>query len=252
MGGALVGGLLAAGWPPAALTVVEASETRRAALADELPGVPVIADPVAGQGAVVAVKPADGEAACRAVAGTGTPRALSIMAGVTLADLAAWLGPACTSLRAMPNTPALVRAGVSALAGPPGATEADLAWGEEILGAVGRVVRVAEPDLDAVTGLSGSGPAYVFLVAEALVDAGVAAGLSPAVSATLALETLAGAGRLLVESGDAPGALRAQVTSPGGTTEAGLAVLEDRGLRAALVAAVEAATARSRELGRRS
>jgi pyrroline-5-carboxylate reductase len=252
MGGALVGGLIAAGWPPAALTVVEASEARRAALADELPGVTVGADPVAGEGAVVAVKPADGETACRAVAGTKTPRVLSIMAGVTLADLSVWLGPGCTALRAMPNTPALVRAGVSALAGAPGATEPDLAWAEEVLGAVGRVVRVAESDLDAVTGLSGSGPAYVFLVAEALVDAGVAAGLSPAVSTTLALETLAGAGRLLVETGDAPAALRAQVTSPGGTTEAGLAVLEDRGLRAALVAAVEAATARSRELGRRS
>jgi len=151
----------------------------------------------------------------------------------------------------MPNTPALVRAGVTALAGTPRSTEADFEWAEEVLRPVGRVVRVPEADLDAVTGLSGSGPAYVFLVAEALIAAGVAAGLSPEVSEALALPTLAGAGRLLLETGESPEALRAQVTSPGGTTEAGLAVLEERGLRSALAAAVAAATERSRELGRR-
>ena len=251
MGAALVAGLLVAGWPPGAITVVEASERRRAEIGRELPGVVVAAEACRGAGAVVAVKPADAEAACRALAGTGTPRVLSIMAGVPLADLAQWLGPAAVAMRAMPNTPALVRAGVAALAGGEGCPEADLVWAEAILGAVGEVVRVPEDDLDAVTGLSGSGPAYVFLVAEALVDAGVAAGLSPEVSTTLALHTLAGAGRLLLETGRDPMALRAQVTSPGGTTEAGVRVLEDLGLRAALVAAVAAAAARSRELGRR-
>jgi pyrroline-5-carboxylate reductase len=251
MGSALVRGLLTAGWSIDDVVVAEASEQRRAQLADELPGVRVEAEPVAGDGAVVAVKPAQGEVACRALGALGPARALSIMAGVTLADLGAWLGPSTAVLRAMPNTPALVGAGVSGLAGTAAAGEDDLAWAEEILGAVGGVVRVPESDLDAVTGLSGSGPAYVFLVAEALVAAGEAAGLSRAVSEALALPTVAGAGRLLLETGEAPEALRAQVTSPGGTTEAGVAVLEDRGVRDALAAAVAAATARSRELGRR-
>ena len=107
-----------------------------------------------------------------------------------------------------------------------------------------------EPALDAVTGLSGSGPAYVFLVAEALIAGGVAAGLAPEVSRTLAVETLAGASRLLALSGETPETLRAQVTSPGGTTEAGLAVLEERAVRAAFADAVVAATERSRQLGR--
>ena len=252
MGGALVGGLLAAGWSAGDIVVVEASEDRRAQLAGELPGVRVEPEPVAGAGAVVAVKPTQGEAACRALAVCAPPRVLSIMAGVTLADLVDWLGPGRAVLRSMPNTPALVRAGVSALSGAPGVAEDDLRWAEEVLGAVGRVVRVPEADLDAVTGLSGSGPAYVFLVAEALVAAGVVAGLSPEVSETLALTTVAGAGRLLLETGEAPEALRAQVTSPGGTTEAGVAVLEAEGLRDAVTAAVAAATARSRELGRPS
>jgi pyrroline-5-carboxylate reductase len=251
MGTALVGGLITAGWSASDIVVVEASEQRRAELGDELPGVHVASEPVAGNGAVVAVKPAQGEAACRALGALGPARALSIMAGVTIADLGAWLGPGTAVLRAMPNTPALVRAGVSGLAGAPGAGEDDLVWAEEVLGAVGRVVRVPEADLDAVTGLSGSGPAYFFLMAEALIAAGVAAGLSRTVSEALAVPTLAGAGRLLLETGEAPEALRAQVTSPGGTTEAGIAVLEDRGLRQAVAAAVAAATDRSRELGGR-
>jgi pyrroline-5-carboxylate reductase len=251
MGGALVHGLLGAGWSAASIAVVEADRHRRDELAAQFPGVALSAEVPSGEGAVVAVKPADAAVACRAVGATATPRVLSIMAGVTLADLATWLGPGAVALRAMPNTPALVRAGVSALAGGEAATGADRAWAEEILGAVGRVVRVEEVDLDAVTGLSGSGPAYVFLVAEALVDAGVAAGLSAEVSTILALATVAGAGRLLVETDDGPGALRAQVTSPGGTTEAGLRVLEAAGIRGALTAAVAAASARSRELGTR-
>ena len=123
-------------------------------------------------------------------------------------------------------------------------------WAEEILGAVGRVVRLEEAALDAATGLSGSGPAYIFLVAEALIEAGVRVGLAPEVSRTLALETIAGAGRLLLETGEEPEKLRAQVTSPGGTTEAGLARLEENGLRRAFEEAVLAATERSREMSR--
>lgn len=250
MGTALVGGLVAAGWDPASVAVVEADAGRRSVVAGSLPGVSVTDRPAAAEGAVVAVKPGDGEGACRALAGVAPTRVLSIMAGVRLARLESWLGPAVAVVRAMPNTPALVGAGVSAVAGGSGATPADMAWAEEILGAVGRVVRLEEDSLDAATGLSGSGPAYVFLVAEALIAAGVAAGLTPDVSRTLTLETIAGAGRLLTETGEEPETLRAQVTSPGGTTEAGLAVLEEAGLRRAFEAAVAAATERSRVMSR--
>ena len=121
----------------------------------------------------------------------------------------------------MPNTPALVGAGAAAIAAGTAATDDDLAWAESILSAVGTVVRVAEPLLDAVTGLSGSGPAYVFLVAEALIEAGVLVGLPRPVAAELAGQTLLGSARLLVEGDDGPEALRAAVTSPGGTTAAG-------------------------------
>src|SRR5690606_7024977 len=142
--------------------------------------------------------------------------------GGPVAGLQAVRGREVAVVRAMPNTPALVGAGVAAVAPGEAAGEADLAWAEEVLGAVGTVVRVAEPQLDAVTGLSGSGPAYVFLVAEALIEAGVLAGLPRPVSEALATRTLLGAARLLDESREGPAELRAAVTSPGGTTAAGL------------------------------
>ena len=251
MGGALVHGLLGAQWRPADIVVVEPSADRRSELAVELPAVEVRAE-VTGvadvDDAVVAVKPGVGEEACRALSTTGIARVLSIMAGVPVARLESWLAPATAVVRAMPNTPATVGAGVSAIAGGSVATEADLRWAERLLGAVGRVVRLPEGSLDAVTGLSGSGPAYVFLVVEALIGAGTAVGLSPEVSRVLATDTLVGAARLLVESGETPEQLREQVTSPGGTTEAGLRVLEERGVRVAITAAVAAATERSRQM----
>jgi pyrroline-5-carboxylate reductase len=149
----------------------------------------------------------------------------------------------------MPNTPALVGAGAAAIAGGTRAGADDLAWAEEVLAAVGTVVRVPEHLLDAVTGLSGSGPAYVLLMVEALVDAGVLVGLPRETSAALVGQTLLGTARLLAESPEGPEALRAAVTSPGGTTAAGLRVLEDRAVRAAFLEAVAAATERSKELG---
>jgi pyrroline-5-carboxylate reductase len=250
MGEALLGGLLAAGWAePGELAVVEQIEARRKELADRFPGVAVAAEPVAADGVVVAVKPGDVDAACRAVAGAGVRRALSIAAGVPIARLEAALGDGVAVVRAMPNTPALIGAGAAAVAGGSAATDDDLAWAEGVLAAVGTVVRVSEPLLDAVTGLSGSGPAYVFLVAEALIEAGVLVGLPRDVSTTLAVQTLLGSARLLAESGDGPEALRAAVTSPGGTTAAGLRALEQAGLRAALLDAVVAATERSKQLG---
>jgi len=246
MGEALLGGLLAAGWDD--LGVVEKVDVRRAELAAAFPGVTVLGDVEPADAAVVAVKPGDVRPACEALA--GTKRVLSIAAGVTIAALEDALGAGTAVVRAMPNTPALVGAGAAAIAGGSAAGEDDLAWAESVLGAVGSVVRVPEALLDAVTGLSGSGPAYVFLVAEALIDAGVLNGLPRDVSVALATQTLLGAARLLAESGDTPEALRAQVTSPGGTTAAGLRALESAGVRAAILDAVTAATDRSKELGR--
>ena len=148
----------------------------------------------------------------------------------------------------MPNTPALIGQGASAIAGGQRATEDDLAWAEGILRAVGTVERVSEAQLDAVTALSGSGPAYVFLVAEALIDAAVAVGLARPVATRLTTQLLVGSSALLAERGD-PAALRAMVTSPGGTTAAGLTALEAHAVRAAFADAIRAATSRSVELG---
>jgi pyrroline-5-carboxylate reductase len=207
----------------------------------------VVADPVEADGIVLAVKPNDAESACRSL--DRPTRLLSIAAGVRLASLESWLGDGVPVVRAMPNTPALVGAGAAAIAPGSAATDEDLAWAEEILSSVGTVVRVGESLLDAVTGLSGSGPAYLFLVAEAMTEAGVLAGLPRDTSAALTIQTLLGSARLLAETGDGPETLRAAVTSPGGTTAAGLRALEQHGVRAAFLDAVTAATARSRELG---
>lgn len=256
MGSALLSGLVAAGWAaPAALGVVEPLEERRDELAAEHGGLTLMAAPdpeaLAGTGgAVLAVKPDQAEGACRALAACGLRRVLSIVAGLPSARLEAALGEGAVVVRAMPNTPALVGAGVSAISGGSRATAADLDWAEAVLGAVGTVVRLPERLLDAVTGLSGSGPAYVFLVAEALIDAGVAMGLTRDVARALTVGTLAGSAALLEGTGDEPAALRAAVTSPAGTTAAGLRALESRAVRSAFVEAVAAATERARQLAR--
>jgi pyrroline-5-carboxylate reductase len=246
MGEALLGGLLASGHEASSIAVVEPVAARRDELAQRFADVTVSPEPVPAEGTVVAVKPADVPAACRALE---TKRILSIAAGVSVAAIEAAAGPGVAVVRAMPNTPALVGSGAAAIAGGASAGEADLAWAEGILGAVGVVVRVPEKLLDAVTGLSGSGPAYVFLVAEALIDAGVLAGLPRDVSTILAVQTLVGSARMLAESGETAEALRAAVTSPGGTTAAGLRQLEKAGVRSALLEAVAAAAERSRQLG---
>jgi pyrroline-5-carboxylate reductase len=150
----------------------------------------------------------------------------------------------------MPNTPVLVRKGVSAIAGGSFVTKNDLDWAETILSAVGMVVRVSERNIDAVTGLSGSMPAYLYLVVESLIDAGVHQGLTREVSRQLVVGTFEGSAALLEQTGELPEELRAQVTSPGGTTAAGLRMLEGRAVRAAFLEAVAAATERSRQLGR--
>jgi pyrroline-5-carboxylate reductase len=250
MGEALLAGLLAAGWPAGDIAVVEVAASRGRQLAAAYPEV-TIAETVAtpAGGAVLAVKPGDVPAAARAVAEVGVPRVLSVAAGVTTASIEAAAGQDLAVVRAMPNTPALIGAGAAAISPGSNAGEEVMTWAEEILGAVGVVVRVPETALDAVTGLSGSGPAYVFLVAEAMVEAGVLAGLPRDIAETLTFQTLLGSARLLSDPGSTPAALRASVTSPGGTTAAGLRELERRGVRAAFLDAVAAATERSRELG---
>jgi pyrroline-5-carboxylate reductase len=249
MGAALVGGLLRAGWAtPDQLAVVEVLPARRADLAAMFPGVTITDSVPACSAALLAVKPYDVAAAAQQAVAAGATRLLSIAAGVSIAAIEAAAGPGVAVVRSMPNTPALVGEGASAIAGGSAATAADLEWAEQILGAVGSVVRVGEVQLDAVTGLAGSGPAYLFLVAEALTDAGVLAGLSRANAEALVTQLFVGSAALLADRGD-PAALRAMVTSPGGTTAAGLRALEQAGVRAAMLDAVMAATARSRELG---
>jgi pyrroline-5-carboxylate reductase len=175
---------------------------------------------------------------------------ISVAAGVTLGRLADGLGPDCRLVRTMPNTPALVGEGAAAYCLGPNASEADEATVRSLLGSVGRAYRVSESSLDAVTGLSGSGPAFVYAVIESLSDGGVRMGLPRDVATALAAQTVLGAARMALETGLHPGVLKDQVTSPGGTTIAGLHALERGGLRAALMDAVEAATRRSAELGR--
>jgi pyrroline-5-carboxylate reductase len=174
---------------------------------------------------------------------------ISIAAGVPIQAIERKVGHGVRIVRTMPNTPALVGAGATALVAGEHATEDDLRQARALFDAIGKSVVVDEPLLDAVTGLSGSGPAYIFLVIEALSDAGVKVGLPRATAQDLAAQTVLGSAKLLIETGEHPGRLKDQVTSPGGTAIAGLHTLEAGGLRTTLMNAVEAATERSRELG---
>jgi pyrroline-5-carboxylate reductase len=256
MGSALAEGLLSASWcTPEHLAIVEVSAEQRESLGVRLPDVAVFSaietEHVDDRtGVLLCVKPDHAEGAARLCADAGVVRLLSVVAGLSSARIEAVFEGPVAVVRSMPNTPVLVRKGVSAIAGGSHVTKADLDWAESILAAVGTVVRVAERNIDAVTGLSGSMPAYLYLVVEALIDAGVHQGLTREVSRELVSGTFEGSAALLRESGELPEELRAQVTSPGGTTAAGLRMLEGRAVRAAFLEAVAAATERSRQLGR--
>jgi pyrroline-5-carboxylate reductase len=258
MGEALAGGLLAAGTPAAELIAADPDPARRKGVSERL-GIRTVADgadvALASDIVVIAVKPGVVPEALGALAGLPEdarrrPLWVSIAAGVPIRALAAQLPPRARIVRAMPSTPALVRAGATAFVANAEASAADRSAARRLFESVGFAWEAPQEGLlDAVTGLSGSGPAYVFVFLEALADAGVAAGLPRDAAHQLACHTVHGAAKLALETGRHPGSLKDQVTSPGGTTIAGLERLEASGFRAAVYAAVAAATRRARELG---
>lgn len=199
---------------------------------------------------VLCVKPGKAQEALAAIRdGAKDKLVISIMAGVTIATLQKALGSQVRIARVMPNTPALIHQGAAAYALGEDATAEDAALVEKIFAAVGKIFRVEERLIDAVTGLSGSGPAYAYVVIEALADGGVLMGLPRDLALQLAAQTVAGAAQMVLQTGQHPAQLKDAVASPGGTTIAGLEALEAGGIRAAFLAAVRAGTERSRELG---
>jgi pyrroline-5-carboxylate reductase len=253
MGESILAGLLDSGSRPADVRVVEPRAERADELRDRY-GVTVGPDAMVDRGVdvlVVAVKPHDVPRVLAPLAESLAADCVvvSVAAGVTTAALESVLTVGQPVVRAMPNTPALVRAGVSAICAGQHATDEHLRVAETLLSSVGAVVEVPESQIDAVAAVSGSGPAYVYLVAEALIEAGVRVGLPRGLATELTRATISGSARLWSETGEHPTLLRERVTSPGGTTAAALHALEARGLRAAFSEAVVANTARSAELG---
>ena len=254
MGRALIGGLLRSGTRPEQINVGESEPAARAALAHEL-GVSASADnraALAGAGVVVlAVKPQDAAAVLAPLAATlaaQRPLVISVAAGVRVATLEAWCGPGVPVVRAMPNRPALLGAGASGLYAAPGVSAAQRASAEQVLRSVGEVLWVpSEAALDVVTALSASGPAYFFLLAELMAEAGEQLGLDGPAARRLAAATLHGAGLLAQGQADLA-RLRAEITSAGGTTEAAVRVLEAADLRATVARALAAAARRGAEL----
>lgn len=253
MGESIVRGLLSAGWEPTELSAAVRRETKLHDIETRI-GIECHLDPVEAVGArsvvVVAVKPRDVAGLLDEVAGSVSPDqvVISLAAGVPISVYEGRLR-GVPVVRAMPNTPSLVREGVTAIAGGSAVTEDHLARARRVLEAVGQVEVLDEQLLDAVTAVSGSGPAYVFLLAEAMEEAAVREGLPRDIAEALVHQTVRGAGHLLTETPIKSAELRAQVTSPGGTTAAAMHVLEEKGFRALLEDAVRAAAQRSRELG---
>ena len=255
MGGALIRGLIARGLPANKISVGEAHQVRRIQLADEL-GVHVTADnreAIAGADVVVlAVKPQDMAGTTRALADVFArrpPLVLSIAAGIRVADIGVWCGPGVAVVRAMPNRPALNGVGATAIYAAEGTSDAHRKLAVDVLGAVGTTVWVKNEDaLDVVTALSGSGPAYFFLLAELMTDAAVNLGLERASAQELAIQTLFGSGRMARDSDGDLQRLRAEVTSKGGTTEAAIRAFDAGNLRGIVAAALKAATDRGREM----
>jgi pyrroline-5-carboxylate reductase len=256
MGEAMIRGLLKAGVVPPEEIFATDARLERLEQMGKLYGIHTLSDNALlvkrVDVLILAVKPQIIHQVVREIAAAVTPRHLviSVAAGVSTASLRRVLPGGVRLIRVMPNAPALVLEGATAVARAEGLERGDLETAEEIFGAVGKTVVLEEELLDAVTGLSGSGPAYVALMIEALADGGVKVGLDRHTAMTLAAQTVLGAARLLIETGAHPGQLKDMVTSPGGTAIAGIAALEEGGVRRTLISAVERATLRSRELGR--
>jgi pyrroline-5-carboxylate reductase len=256
MGEAILKGLLAAQlMKPQQVTVTDVIEARLAYLRETY-GVRALADNAMAVAQadliILAVKPQDIMPTIEGIAPTvhDDQVLISIAAGVPTAKIESAFGKAVRVVRVMPNTPALVLAGAAGLCAGSHATPADLDVARILFDALGRTVVVSEYLMDAVTGLSGSGPAYIFVLIEALADGGVKMGLTREAALTLAAQTVYGSAKLLLETGLHPGELKDRVTSPAGTTIAGLQALEAHAFRGAVIDAVERATLRSRELGR--
>ena len=252
MGETLLSGLLRAGRPAAELVVTERRPERVAEL-EEKYGVDVVTNVEAAQRAdtlVLVVKPQDMGALCQEIAEHVRPGALvvSLAAGITTEFLESHLPEGVPVVRVMPNTPALVDQGMAAISAGAHCDDPHLAEAESLLRAVGKVVRVPEKHQDAVTAISGSGPAYVFYVVEAMIEAGVLLGLPRSTASELVVQTVYGAATMLRETGEHPSVLRENVTSPAGTTVAALRTLDDHKVRAAFISALEAARDRSHEL----
>ena len=254
MGGALLRGLLSAGWPSGDVTAAVRRPDRMAALSSAT-GCEVsldVARVVSGRRViVVATKPRDVGSVLERISSVVTPAQVivSVAAGVPIGFFEERLASGVPVVRAMPNTPALVGEGTTGIAAGRFADSDALESARTVLTAVGAVQLVDESLMDAVTAVSGTGPAYVFLLAEALTEAAIREGLSRDVAESLVHQTVRGAGHLLTETGRSPADLRGEVTSPGGTTAAAVHVLEQGGFRALLEDAVRAAAQRSRELG---
>ena len=201
---------------------------------------------------ILAVKPQMAKKVMEELAGSvrGNQLVISVMAGITTAAISKALRVNGPVVRAMPNTPCLVDAGATAIAAGAHAGEKDLARAEAVFGSVGLVVTLPETALDAVTGLSGSGPVYIYMAIEAMIDGGVKMGIPRAVAAKLAAQTVFGAAKLVIETGKHPAVLKDEVTTPGGTAITAIHVLESKGLRSVLIDGIEAATKRSQELSR--
>jgi len=250
MGEALARGLLTKEWASEdEMHLVEPVVERRKYLAETLRGISISEAPLSNLDSLIAVKPNKVKEVLEVLADLRPPRVLSIAAGIKISSMEKILGENVKVIRSMPNTPALIGQGAAGVASGSTANDEDLIWAVEILSAVGSAAVVEESQLDAVTGLSGSGPAYLFFLAEALIDAGCEVGLSKEESESLVKQTLYGAAALLFESEDPAEILRQKVTSKGGTTAAAIEVFENGSFREIIRAAVSAATERSLQLG---
>jgi pyrroline-5-carboxylate reductase len=256
MAEAIARGILAAKvYPPARMVAADISAARRELFQDQLGISAVQENTTAARGSriiLLCVKPQQMESALRDLRQSLSPSALliSIAAGISTAKIESWLGEGRWHvIRAMPNTPMLVNAGMVALCRGSVASGADLAVARQLFEAAAEVIEVDESQMDGVTAVSGSGPAYVFFLAEQMIAAGESAGLTAEQSRTLALRTIAGAAKMLVASGDSPQSLRKKVTSPNGTTQAAIEYLESHQVGESIQSAIAAAVRRSRELG---